>query len=372
MTCSNRAVEIERKFKGHYKSLAKQFSEAGKVSIDNVKRLVRLILQAYKFDPFGIALKSRKIVSLSTEASFVAKLIEQDLLEKIAPPFGAQGARVEHGGERTYPDLDIHIPTPKGEIVVALDIKCASVSGDRMRSRLTLYTFGTYLKYRDRRQAGILRSYDSYTVHLDLVALYTIAEPSRRLIASNMLELDEKKLLEAYGRGKIFENLRFCLVEPWRVSSHVPSSGTRDYVGAVQYVNDFIREQGVFRSKQAFLEFWARVPARNTKLRQKVCGGRKQPPSTAYVEHLAALLGIDARKLARKIIDDQAFPCFTKDRSANQYKRLEGIKSATPFFVYPRIALEYIKDHLTYGISVDSEKMETAEENLTELLKQKE
>ncbi|UJB68546.1 hypothetical protein HRE53_18795 [Acaryochloris sp. 'Moss Beach'] len=312
------------------------------MNVFEVKHVIHQLIETYQFGLVGLLDSSGRIFSTSREAAALAKLVESELISLIKNSLEAQGFVVNEGGERTYPDTELI--TPDGSII-ALDIKCASYkpNATKMNSRLTLYTFGTYLTNRDIKD-GTLRPYDEYDIHLDLVAFYQVNPRQEYLVHDDIFALEREDLNQlSYDHGP-FREMYFCVVEPWRVASHRMSSGTRDYVGAVMDLERFRNEQGVFRSKQAFYNFWGNVPAQLRDLHRKIFGNskKKQPPSHCYIEQLAELLDEDVRNLYLRVIEDEGFPCFSPDPNTKFANLEKVITIDDSMLFYPRIVFNYL------------------------------
>jgi hypothetical protein len=65
-------------------------------------------------------------------------------------------------------------------------------------------------------------------------------------------------------------NIEVLVAETWRVASMRRSSTTRNYIGAVQRLDDLRNEQGEFDTEAAFHEYWRTHPVRG---RQAADGG---------------------------------------------------------------------------------------------------
>lgn len=148
---------------------------------------------------------------------------------------------VERGTERGYPDLEISGERFGGGFH-AVDVKAArrAANGRRTQSRITLYTGNTYFRYPQLHWPGTFRPFDDYESHLDLISIYT-------------LDLDSKARVT---------DLEVIVAEPWKVASKQRSSTTREYIGAVQSLDDLREGRGEFETEADFYVFWRRFPFR--------------------------------------------------------------------------------------------------------------
>lgn len=216
------------------------------LQVDEVKQWVREIYADFAFEIIGFATKSGKVIPLNLEPGTLGNIIEGALIAHLNEKTeGMDGVIVTEGGSRQYPDIELSGSRFNNEII-ALDIKAArrkvaarATTTVRTQSRITLYSFGTYLKERDRKHAGATRPFADFKHHVDLIAIF---------------DADEE--------NKSVENFELLVVEPWKVASHKVSSTTRDYIGAVDEIDKLRNEQGEFLSQQEFYDFWAAVPRR--------------------------------------------------------------------------------------------------------------
>lgn len=188
------------------------------------------------------------LLPLPRESAALANVLEVSivdfLLERIAATGGDLVAR--RGGERFYPDLEITGPAV-GEGFYAVDIKCArrgvTSTGrvtNRTQSRITLYTGNTYFKFPKYPDPGTFRPFAEYAQHLDILVIYTLNR-------------------ESTARA---EGLELIVQEPWRIASRQRSSTTREYIGAVQDIDDLRAGRGEFASEEEFYTYWRKYKFR--------------------------------------------------------------------------------------------------------------
>lgn len=326
------------------------------MELAEIKQTLQKLMEGYDFKLVGLLDNEGRILAASREAASLAKLVERELITLVKNNLEPAGFTVNEGGERAYPDIELIAPDGT---LIAVDVKCASYKAGKntTNSRITLYTFGTYLTNRDTKD-GILRPYNDYKIHLDLVSFYQVRPQTGYIISEDVLSLDKSAieyLAESHGP---LAGMYHCVIEPWRVSSHRVSSGTRDYVGAVMGLDDFKNEQGVFRSAQAFYNFWGNVPAQLRSIHHQIFGNSKKkiPPSHCYVEHMSELLGIEQGSFHQQVLNDIGFPCFKPDKNT-RFKELEGLTSIDEqMLFYPRIVFNYLgKEPQIDGVSVEVE-----------------
>lgn len=187
------------------------------------------------------------LLPLPKEPAALANVLEVSivdfLLERIKATRGLEAVR---GGERFYPDLEISGPAVDGRYY-AVDIKAARRGVTRngrptnkTQSRITLYTGNTYFKYPKEHWPGTFRPFGDYAQHLDLFVIYTLNT----------------------GKDRRVDDLELIVHEPWRVGSKHRSSTTREYIGAVQGLDDLRAGRGEFDTEEEFYRYWRRFKFR--------------------------------------------------------------------------------------------------------------
>lgn len=179
-------------------------------------------------------------VSLPKEPAALANVLEVSLVDFLLEEAKAlPGATAQRGTKRGYPDLELS-GRAFGGGHHAVDIKIArrNKGGLATQSRITLYTGNTYFRYPSLQWPGTFRPFEEYVSHLDLIGIYTLDE-------------------SLPGRVR---DLELIVHEPWRVASKKRSSTTREYLGAVQRLEDLRAGKGEFESEEGFYRFWRKFP----------------------------------------------------------------------------------------------------------------
>lgn len=183
------------------------------------------------------------LLPLPKEPAALANVLEVSiadfLLDRVASTDGTLTAT--RGGERFYPDLEITGPGVDGDFY-AVDIKVAqrkipkkrSVQPTQTQSRITLYTGNTYFAYPTLHWPGTFRPFADYAQHLDVIGIYTLNRDSASRV----------------------DDLELIVQEPWRIGSRKRSSTTREYIGAVQGLDDLRQGLGEFKTAAEFYKFW--------------------------------------------------------------------------------------------------------------------
>lgn len=177
---------------------------------------------------------------LPKEPAALANVLEVSLVDYLLQRFGeVEGAEVQRGTERGYPDLEVGGPAFGGGYH-ALDIKVArrARGGRRTQSRITLYTGNTYFRWPTLHWPGTFRPFQDYASHVDVIGVYDLDDEALNRVA----------------------DLELVVAEPWRIASRRRSSTTREYIGAVQSIADLREGRGEFETEEDFYAYWRRFP----------------------------------------------------------------------------------------------------------------
>ena len=181
-------------------------------------------------------------LSLPREPAALANVLEVALVDFVIQRAASlDDIEVRRGTERGYPDVEIS-GSRFGDGFHAVDVKVArrAASGRRTQSRITLYTGNTYFRYPQLHWPATFRPFNDYDSHLDLIGIYTLDVDTRARVT----------------------DLEVIVAEPWRIASRQRSSTTREYLGAVQSLDDLREGRGEFETEADFYVFWRRFPFR--------------------------------------------------------------------------------------------------------------
>jgi Restriction endonuclease EcoRV len=173
---------------------------------------------------------------LPKEPAALANILEVSLVDFLLEETEKlPDATAQRGTERGYPDLELSGAAFGGQHH-AVDVKIArrNKSGKGTQSRITLYTGNTYFRYPSLQWPGTFRAFEDYASHLDLIGIYTFDESIP---------------------GRI-RDLELLVHEPWRIASKKRSSTTREYIGAVQNLEDLRAGRGAFATEDEFYKYW--------------------------------------------------------------------------------------------------------------------
>lgn len=190
------------------------------------------------------------LLPLPRESAALANVIEvalvDFLLERLSELPDAVGVR---GAERGYPDLEVDGDAFGGG-PRAVDVKMARIAVPRRRtptrtvSRITLFTGNTYFRHPQLPLGGIRRPFGDYREHLDIIGLYVFDENVKWRVKS----------------------LELVVHEPWRIASRERSSTTREYIGAVDLLDNLRAGTGAFTSEKEFYDYWRAYPFKTPRM----------------------------------------------------------------------------------------------------------
>lgn len=180
------------------------------------------------------------LLPLPKEPAALANVLEVSIVDFLIDRLRRlEGAIVQRGSERGYPDLEVS-GSAFGGGYHAVDVKAARRSENKRQtqSRITLYTGNTYFKWPDLHWPGTFRAFNDYKSHLDVLMIYTF---------------------NPENPGRV-EDLEIIVQEPWRIASKERSSTTREYIGAVKEIDALREGKGAFSTSKAFYDYWRKYP----------------------------------------------------------------------------------------------------------------
>jgi len=182
------------------------------------------------------------LLPLPREPAALANVLEVAIVDHLLAAVEEDETVVaRRGSERGYPDLELGGDRFGGGFH-AVDVKVARRDDNpvRTRSRITLYTGNTYFRWPQLHWPGTLRAFVDYESHLDLLVIYSFLPDVPSRVA----------------------NLELIVQPSWRIASKQRSSTTREYIGAVDVIEDLRGGRGEFDTPQAFYAYWRAFPFR--------------------------------------------------------------------------------------------------------------
>lgn len=216
------------------------------------------------------------LLPLPKEPAALANVLEVSIVDFLIKRAAATpGLEVRRGTERGYPDVELS-GVPLSGAFHAVDVKVArrasTASQARTQSRITLYTGNTYFKWPKLHWPGTFRAFDDYASHLDVLVIYTLSQT----------------------KSSRAESLELLVQEPWRIACKKRSSTTREYIGAVDLIDDLRTGTGEFSSPDEFYKFWRAYPFKVSPQVQR----QLQRLLDLQEKELASLRGDAARRVS--------------------------------------------------------------------------
>jgi hypothetical protein len=195
---------------------------------------------------------------LPKEPAALANIVEVAVVDFLLEKLDGAAVELTRGTERGYPDLEMKVDGK----YFAVDVKVArrkvnkkGVPTGKTDSRITLYTGNTFFLHPQVKWPAILRPFNEYEGHIDIICLYTL----NRATASRV------------------DDFEVLVAETWKIASKQRSSTTREYLGAVDNIDRLRNEQGEFATADDFYKFWRahdwKIGKATKKLLQKVLAG---------------------------------------------------------------------------------------------------
>jgi len=223
----------------------------------------------------------KSIYTISSDTKIISKILEIQLFPKFMEFADQNGYEIVLAEmQNWYPDLSF-VNKRNPEIKFAVDIK-TTYRLDDYKGFCNGFTLGSHGEYFRKRTStkNIQFPYADYTSHICLGILYT-----RALSA----DIDETKILQLNELDKItsvIKDLVFFAEEKWKISSDKGGSGNTANIGSIQYIDDILNGNGVFKDlgENIFDEFWINQGVLNVPDKKKVGNFKKLTKLTEFLE----------------------------------------------------------------------------------------
>ncbi len=195
----------------------------------------------------------RNIYTISSDTKIISKILEIQLFPKFKEFAEKNGYEIVLAEmQNWYPDLSF-VNKQNSKIKFAVDIKTTYrlENYDGFCNGFTLGSHGEYFRNRTSNK-NIQFPYSEYLSHICLGILYT------RAVSSNIDETKILKLNELDKITSVIKNLTFFAEEKWKISSDKGGSGNTANIGSIQYIDDILQGNGVFKKlgEEIFDEYW--------------------------------------------------------------------------------------------------------------------
>ena len=191
--------------------------------------------------------------------------------------------------QNQYPDLSfVNKANPKIKFAVDIKTTYRLDDYDGFCNGFTLGSHGEYFRTRTSTK-NIQFPYAEYTSHICLGILYTRALST---------DIDETKILELNNLDKItsvIKDLVFFAEEKWKISSDKGGSGNTANIGSIQYIDDILKGNGVFKNlgEEIFDEYWINQGVLQVPDPKKSGNFKKLTKLTEFLE----FKGMDSNKI---------------------------------------------------------------------------
>ena len=223
----------------------------------------------------------KSVYTISSDTKIISKILEIQLFPKFLEFADKNGYEIQLAEmQNWYPDLSfVNKADPK--IKFAVDIK-TTYRLDEYTGFCNGFTLGSHGEYFRKRTStkNIQFPYAEYTSHICLGILYTRALST---------DIDETKILKLDELDKItsvIKDLVFFAEEKWKISSDKGGSGNTANIGSIQYIDDIINGNGVFKNlgEKIFDEYWINQGVLKVPDTSKVGNYKKLTKLTEFLE----------------------------------------------------------------------------------------
>ncbi|HEY9168040.1 MAG TPA: EcoRV family type II restriction endonuclease [Lutibacter sp.] len=195
----------------------------------------------------------KSVYTISSDTKIISKILEIQLFPKFQEFANQNGYEIVLAEmQNWYPDLSfVNKKNPKIKFAVDIKTTYRLDDYDGFCNGFTLGSHGEYFRKRTSTK-NIQFPYADYTSHICLGILYTRALS---------IDIDETKILQLNELDKItsvIKNLVFFAEEKWKISSDKGGSGNTANIGSIQYIDDILKGNGVFKNlgEKVFDEYW--------------------------------------------------------------------------------------------------------------------
>lgn len=195
----------------------------------------------------------KSIYTISSDTKIISKILEIQLFPKFQEFAYKNGYELVLAEmQNWYPDLSfVNKANPKIKFAVDIKTTYRLDDYDGFCNGFTLGSHGEYFRKRTSTK-NIQFPYAEYTSHICLGILYTRALS---------VDIDETKILHLNELDKItsvIKDLVFFAEEKWKISSDKGGSGNTANIGSIQYIDDILKGNGVFKNlgEKVFDEYW--------------------------------------------------------------------------------------------------------------------
>lgn len=223
----------------------------------------------------------KSVYTISSDTKIISKILEIQLFPKFQEFANQNGYEIVLAEmQNWYPDLSfVNKKNPKIKFAVDIKTTYRLDDYDGFCNGFTLGSHGEYFRKRTSTK-NIQFPYADYTSHICLGILYTRALS---------IDIDETKILQLNELDKItsvIKNLVFFAEEKWKISSDKGGSGNTANIGSIQYIDDILKGNGVFKNlgEKVFDEYWINQGVLKVPDQKKAGNFKKLTKLTEFLE----------------------------------------------------------------------------------------
>ena len=200
----------------------------------NIKEELYEAVKDVKWNFVGILDADKKLHPIPKNLNFQAlfeKLVIEKLTEKLTEDHGIKV--ICPSGIRAYPDIILE-SGKLGNKTIAVDVKTGRRNGNQ--THFTLGSYAGYFKNPDRKMAGCVLPYNSFSEHWAVCFIYDWNPDNDSL---NMIS-----------------NIQIVVQEKWKLASKRTGTGTTTAIGSIREISKIVKSEGDFKSEREFLDYW--------------------------------------------------------------------------------------------------------------------
>lgn len=195
----------------------------------------------------------KSVYTISSDTKIISKILEIQLFPKFKEFADQNGYEIILAEmQNWYPDLSfVNKRNPKIKFAVDIKTTYRLENYDGFCNGFTLGSHGEYFRNRTSTK-NIQFPYSEYSSHICLGVLYT------RALSTDIDETNIFQLTELDKINSVIKDLVFFAEEKWKISSDKGGSGNTANIGSIQYIDDILRGNGVFKNlgEKTFDEYW--------------------------------------------------------------------------------------------------------------------
>ncbi len=209
----------------------------------NIQKELYEAVKDIKWNFVGILDTDKKLHPIPKNLNFQAlfeRLVIEKLKEVLTKKYKIKV--IDPDSIRAYPDIILENGV-LGKRTIAVDVKTGRRKGNQ--TGFTLGSYAGYFRNPDKKMAGCVRPYNSFSEHWAICFIYDWNPDNDSLT--------------------MISNIQIVVQEKWRLASRTTGTGTTTAIGSIKDINRIINGQGDFRTEKEFLDYWRNFSRSNKK-----------------------------------------------------------------------------------------------------------